>query len=639
MNKLNIFISYARKDKEYLDEIVKQFSPFERSGAVTLWYDDKIEPGSRWSEEIEQAIRDADIFVMLVSEEYIHSEYCFDKEANLAKALHDDGKLAIVPVYIRSVALEKLWISDLQILPSLKEPVASVADRSATLKDICTRIAEMDVHGQSAAKVIDEDDSIQLDVCKPRFQRQELSSALERYDSFLDALFRHLSELQKTERDSANRIRAGYLRAISRAVDGGFFAAYDRETIIPMDGGMASTERFQKMKSLFDSALLHERKVFSLDQGSRLVLATEQDEAVELFVFPFSTDPRRGMVVLCDEGDAPALDEVLFFTFKEIHNLSNGFTEVVSMDTLKSGVFDLLKMRYRYVSEHVYEERFRLFKASLQEIHMHFEPIYHFDKLQQSAHIHGWEALARIGSSNRAPVDILMTAELWGTRFKTELDVYVLKNAVATYKERSREIELGRAEEIRPLSINIYPESLFRKVYHDTMETILVKEKLIPGSKLILEVSEKSIINEEDDQATSKDTLGKFLEHMEALREKYNISFAIDDFGAGYSSITRLDRLKPNWVKIDREVLHCEAQFAKALIKNLLNIKTNWRQNAFKLIIEGLDSESDISLDELVNEVGVKYIQGHLLGKANAKLTRRPDRNHNEKIKACAGWY
>ena len=96
-----IFIAYSRKDTEYLNELRTHFTPLERSGKVTIWYDGKIEPGTLWESEIKERLHSADIILLLVSASAIASDYFYDKEMKEALERHKLGITRVVPFILR----------------------------------------------------------------------------------------------------------------------------------------------------------------------------------------------------------------------------------------------------------------------------------------------------------------------------------------------------------------------------------------------------------------------------------------------------------------------------------------------------------------------------------------------------------
>jgi hypothetical protein len=85
-------------------------------------------------------------------------------------------------------------------------------------------------------------------------------------------------------------------------------------------------------------------------------------------------------------------------------------------------------------------------------------------------------------------------------------------------------------------------------------------------------------------------------------------------------------------------MLHCNPKFAKTQIRNLLTERTDWGNSAFMVIIEGLDSLSNIKLKELVRELGVEFIQGHMLGKSRSEIISAPSEEQIASLGKDIGW-
>jgi hypothetical protein len=98
-----VFLSYSHEDESLKVEFLKHFSILERSGIANVWHDRKLCVGDILEAEISQKIRDADLFVFLISASFIHSEFCWSKEMHEAIRLSDSGNLIIVGVVVREV--------------------------------------------------------------------------------------------------------------------------------------------------------------------------------------------------------------------------------------------------------------------------------------------------------------------------------------------------------------------------------------------------------------------------------------------------------------------------------------------------------------------------------------------------------
>jgi EAL domain-containing protein (putative c-di-GMP-specific phosphodiesterase class I) len=106
----------------------------------------------------------------------------------------------------------------------------------------------------------------------------------------------------------------------------------------------------------------------------------------------------------------------------------------------------------------------------------------------------------------------------------------------------------------------------------------------------------------------------KLLEYI-----KLKIRFAIDDFGVGFASVSRLAGLYPSHVKIDREILY--HQNSDVIIRFVHELVSANNLNPSIVIVEGVDETTPISLSRL-KEIGVSYIQGYIIGKPSPEIYR-----------------
>ena len=116
-----------------------------------------------------------------------------------------------------------------------------------------------------------------------------------------------------------------------------------------------------------------------------------------------------------------------------------------------------------------------------------------------------------------------------------------------------------------------------------------------------MEVSEKTVVSPEL-QTEARKQLDEYRNVVHQLTQLTGVRFAIDDFGVGNSSLSRLDRLKPHYVKIDRDILSFDTNMASTLIRYLVGSQ---KQQGACVILEGVDIHSKLSLDELVKDIGV----------------------------------
>ncbi|HWW62949.1 MAG TPA: TIR domain-containing protein, partial [Thermoanaerobaculia bacterium] len=121
---LSVFYSYARADAKQRLKLDKHLAPLRRLGLIVDWYDNEILPGDAWAEEIARKLKSADIVLLLVSPDFVDSEYCYHVELDEAMKKHQEGTAAVVPIIIRATnAWTKLPFGKLGALPEGGKPI------------------------------------------------------------------------------------------------------------------------------------------------------------------------------------------------------------------------------------------------------------------------------------------------------------------------------------------------------------------------------------------------------------------------------------------------------------------------------------------------------------------------------------
>ncbi len=345
-------------------------------------------------------------------------------------------------------------------------------------------------------------------------------------------------------------------------------------------------------------------------------------------MIPLKMPPNAEIMVICG---LPQNSHLLGNAYGRILSSFYQSSQIFLQPALvEAAIIDALKKDFQLVSESLYKRRFQLFCERLQKMVVYFEPVICIDG--NEFFISGWEALARDTQSLTAPVDLFEAAELWGSRFKVELDQYFLRIAVKSYKE-ARKSKQRRLSDVVPLSVNVYPESLVRTAYFETVREVL-EEDIISPRNLILEISEKSELPQFHNGVKLENPLAFFKNKLLEYVHQFNIRFAIDDFGVGYASVSRLAGLNPCHVKIDREILH--NQSSDLIIRFVHQIVKANNLYPPNVIVEGVDEHTPISLYQL-KEIGVTYIQGHIVGKPEPEIYRLSQEKYEELRKMISG--
>ncbi len=97
----NVFLSYSHSDREYLDRLLVHLKPLERDGLIDLWVDSRLRAGDRWKKEIEKALTRANVAILLVSADFLASDFITDNELPpLLKNAEEKG-VRIVPLIVK----------------------------------------------------------------------------------------------------------------------------------------------------------------------------------------------------------------------------------------------------------------------------------------------------------------------------------------------------------------------------------------------------------------------------------------------------------------------------------------------------------------------------------------------------------
>src|SRR5258708_1682704 len=100
---VEIFYSYSHKDEKLRDKLEKHLAILNHEEVIAGWHDRKITPGEEWGNEIDSHLNSAQIILLLVSDEFLASKYCWDIEVKRAMERHKAGEAIVIPVILRDV--------------------------------------------------------------------------------------------------------------------------------------------------------------------------------------------------------------------------------------------------------------------------------------------------------------------------------------------------------------------------------------------------------------------------------------------------------------------------------------------------------------------------------------------------------
>jgi tetratricopeptide (TPR) repeat protein len=119
-----IFISYAHEDHAFRLELDKHLSNLRRQQIISSWYDGDITPGTEWQPQIMDHLHTAQIILLLVSADFMASDFCYSIEMKLAIARHNADQARVIPIILRPTDWKGAPFANLKVLPTDGKPVS-----------------------------------------------------------------------------------------------------------------------------------------------------------------------------------------------------------------------------------------------------------------------------------------------------------------------------------------------------------------------------------------------------------------------------------------------------------------------------------------------------------------------------------
>ncbi|MBE2259194.1 MAG: SIR2 family protein [Rhodobacteraceae bacterium] len=148
MSAERLFISYSHEDTQWLKRVLPHLAILNAQGSVGVWADKELQPGDRWEDEINAAMRDAEVAVLLVSVDFLNSEFIKKHELPTLLAIingEQQGRLRrIVPLLVRHCNWESVpELKQLEMRPKFQGKVEALQGLDEHLRDVhLTEFAE-----------------------------------------------------------------------------------------------------------------------------------------------------------------------------------------------------------------------------------------------------------------------------------------------------------------------------------------------------------------------------------------------------------------------------------------------------------------------------------------------------------------
>jgi hypothetical protein len=138
-----VFFSYSHRDESLRERLETHLSLLLRENVITGWHDRKIAAGDEWRGAIDEHLERAQIILLLVSADFLASEYINDVELARALDRHNAGEARVIPVILRPVSWTTAPFAKLQALPKDGRPVAKWRNRDDAFANIAEELRKI----------------------------------------------------------------------------------------------------------------------------------------------------------------------------------------------------------------------------------------------------------------------------------------------------------------------------------------------------------------------------------------------------------------------------------------------------------------------------------------------------------------
>jgi hypothetical protein len=138
---LHVFYSYSHEDELMLEALRKHLALLRRRGLITEWYDQDIEAGAQWREEIGRELEAADLILLLVSSDFLASDFCYEQEMRRAVERAERGEVKVIAVILRPVdGWESTPFAQFQAVPQDARPITLWTNADQAYSNVAAKV-------------------------------------------------------------------------------------------------------------------------------------------------------------------------------------------------------------------------------------------------------------------------------------------------------------------------------------------------------------------------------------------------------------------------------------------------------------------------------------------------------------------
>ncbi len=192
---MNAFISYSHQDTTMLNMLHKHLAQLQRDQIITTWSDNEILAGGKLNQNITSALQISNLFIALISPDYIASNYCYEKEFERALEMEKQGVLTIVPIILEPSDWFSTPFKEFKALPKDGKAVSTWENKNTAFLNIIQNIRKLIESGSNSKKTTSKIESPQLIITR-NYRVQKDFDTIEKME-FVEKTFHEVKEFFK----------------------------------------------------------------------------------------------------------------------------------------------------------------------------------------------------------------------------------------------------------------------------------------------------------------------------------------------------------------------------------------------------------------------------------------------------------
>ncbi|KUO51795.1 MAG: hypothetical protein APF78_00675 [Sphingomonadales bacterium BRH_c3] len=226
-----VFFSYSHADEDLRDQLEVQLSMLKRQGLIEAWHDRRIGAGNEIDGSIDVNMESSSIILLLVSPDFLASDYCYDREMTRAMERHKDGSAKVIPVILRPCDWHNAPFGKLMAVPKDGKPITMWPDPDSAFLEVARAVREVVGEASSPsleykAKASGHDELPVDPIEKPRSSNLRIKKEFSERDKdkFKVQTFEYMAKFFENSLDELERRNDG-IECDFRQVDANRFTA------------------------------------------------------------------------------------------------------------------------------------------------------------------------------------------------------------------------------------------------------------------------------------------------------------------------------------------------------------------------------------------------------------------------------